>query len=170
MDTLSEFVSDYPDFPKEGILFKDIMPILASPKMFSEVVENMASSEIVKKAEAIIAIESRGFIFGSAIAIKAAKPLITARKPGKLPGDLVKKNYTLEYGESSLEIQRSALKSFSDFVIVDDLLATGGTAECVIKLLNKCKKRAIGISIVIELSALKARKRINIPIDSQVAY
>ena len=106
MKKLKEYINDYPDFPKKGILFKDLSPILANPKLFSELIEQMSSSSIIEKADALVSIDARGFIFGSAIALRTLKPMIIARKPGKLPGQLSESSYTLEYANNSLSIQR----------------------------------------------------------------
>lgn len=170
MNKLKEYINDHPDFPKEGILFRDLSPILAKPKLFSELIEQMSSSSIIKKADALVSIDARGFIFGSAIALKTLKPMIIARKPGKLPGKLSESSYTLEYAKNSLSIQTDAVKGFKTFAIIDDLLATGGTVDCVNKILKSLNKEVSGISVVVELKDLNARSNINCPIDSQVVY
>ena len=170
MKEIKEFINDYPDFPKKGILFRDLSPILTKPKLFSELIEKMSCSSIIKSADALISIDARGFIFGSAIALKTLKPMIIARKPGKLPGDLVELAYSLEYSENALSIQRESVKGFESFAIVDDLLATGGTVLCVEKILRSLGKKITGISVVVELKDLNARSKIDFPIDSQVIY
>ena len=109
MEILNELISTYKDHPKEGIDFKDVLEIAQHPIVFKELILKMASSKIVTSAEALISIDARGFIFGSAIAYQVSKPMIFARKPGKLPGELIKKKYTLEYGENSLSIQKESL-------------------------------------------------------------
>ena len=130
----------------------------------------MSSSQIIKNAEAIISIDARGFIFGSAISLQASKPMIVARKPGKLPGELIEKNYSLEYGENRLFIQKKALEKYSSYAIVDDLLATGGTVNCVSKILESHDKEVSGLLIVIELTKLRGRTKINFPIESYVTF
>ena len=112
MKEIKKFINDYPDFPKKGILFRDLSPILTKPKLFSELIDKMSCSSIIKSADALISIDARGFIFGSAIALKTLKPIIIARKPGKLPGDLVELAYSLEYSENALSIQRESVKGF----------------------------------------------------------
>ena len=107
---LKELIKTYKDYPKAGIEFKDVLGIIQEPKIFKELVLKMSTSEIVNNADAIISIDARGFIFGSAISLQSSKPMIVARKPGKLPGELLKNNYSLEYGESSLSIQKKALQ------------------------------------------------------------
>ena len=126
----------------------------------------MSSNHVIKNSEAIISIEARGFIFGSAISLLASKPMIVARKPGKLPGDLVQENYTLEYGSSSLSIQKEALERFNNYAIVDDLLATGGTVDCVNNLLKNNGKELTGLITVVELQDLNGRSKLNFPIES----
>ena len=106
MKSLEEFIDIYKDFPKQGIEFKDVLGIIQQPKIFQELILKMSSSKIIKNADAIISIDARGFIFGSAISLQASKPMIVARKPGKLPGELLENNYSLEYGENSLSVQK----------------------------------------------------------------
>ena len=154
MKKLNKLIRTYKDFPKKGIDFKDVLEILHEPESFSELILRMCSSEILKKSEAIIAIDARGFIFGSAVSLKSSKPMIVARKPGKLPGEIVKGKYNLEYGESSLSIQKDAFNKFNSFTIIDDLLATGGTVQCVANLLSTNGKKINGLLTVVELSQL----------------
>ena len=115
MKSLKEFIDTYKDYPKEGIEFKDVLGIIQEPRIFKELILKMSSSQIIKNAEAIISIDARGFIFGSAISLQASKPMIVARKPGKLPGELVENNYTLEYGENSLSIQKRNIFNYFSF-------------------------------------------------------
>ena len=167
---LDFYIKDYADFPKKGILFKDIFPILSEPKVFASLINNMIKLESFKEAEAILAIDSRGFLFGSAMALLSSKPLIVARKPGKLPGELIERSYQLEYGNNSLSIQKEALKKFQSYTIVDDLLATGGTVDCVAKMLSDFEKRITGLNVVIELVDLEGRKKFPFRVDSQIQY
>jgi len=154
MTNLKEFIDTYKDYPKKGIEFKDVLGIIQEPRIFKELILEMSSSQIIKNAEAIISIDARGFIFGSAISLQVSKPMIVARKPGKLPGELVEKNYSLEYGENTLSIQKKALKKYSSYAIVDDLLATGGTVNCVSKILESNNKEVVGVLVVVELMKL----------------
>ena len=126
----------------------------------------MSSSQIINNSEAIISIDARGFIFGSAVSLKSSKPMIVARKPGKLPGELVEKQYNLEYGVNSLSIQKSSLGKYGSYVIIDDLLATGGTVKCVADLLVKNGKEVKGLLTVIELYELQGRSKFNFPVES----
>ena len=170
MKSLEEIIDTYKDYPKKGIEFKDVLGIIQEPKIFKELIFKMSSSQIIKNAEAIISIDARGFIFGSAISLQASKPMIVARKPGKLPGELVEKNYCLEYGENTLSIQKKALQTFSSYAIVDDLLATGGTVNCVSKILESNNKEVIGILVVIELLKLEGKLKLNFPIESSITF
>ena len=170
MEKLKQYINDYPNFPKEGILFRDLTPILAKPILFSELIEKMSSSSIIEQADALVSIDARGFIFGSAIALKTLKPMIMARKPGKLPGELLESAYSLEYSENSLSIQKESVKGFKKFAIIDDLLATGGTVKCVSNILRSLDKEVLGISVAVELKNLNARSSIDCPVDSQIVY
>ena len=170
MKSIKEFISTYKDYPKKGIEFKDVLGIIQEPMIFEELIEKMSSSQIIKNAEAIISIDARGFIFGSAISLKTSKPMIVARKPGKLPGELIEKKYSLEYGENSLSIQKEAIEKFKSFAIVDDLLATGGTVNCVSKILEGINKEVAGIIVVVELMKLKGRTKLNYPVESIVTF
>ncbi len=170
MKSLDELIDTYKDFPKEGVEFKDVLGIIQEPKVFKELILRMSSSKLIKKAEAIISIDARGFIFGSAISLQASKPMIVARKPGKLPGELFKEHYSLEYGENSLSVQKKALQKFKSYTIIDDLLATGGTVNCVSKLLESNHKEVAGLLVVVELSKLEGRLKLDFPIESYIKY
>ena len=169
MKNLESLIKTYNDFPKKGIAFKDILGIMQDPEVFRELILKMSSSKVIKSSEAIISIEARGFIFGSAISLQSAKPMIVARKPGKLPGELIEENYYLEYGESSLSIQNESLKKYSSYAIVDDLLATGGTIDCVANLLRKNGKKVCGSVTVVELLELNGRSRFDFPVESMIS-
>ena len=170
MNSLKEFIDTYKDYPKNGIDFKDVLGIIQEPRIFKELILKMSSSQIIKNAEAIISIDARGFIFGSAISLQASKPMIVARKPGKLPGELVEKNYSLEYGENKLSIQKKALQKYGSYAIVDDLLATGGTVNCVSKILESHNKEVIGVLVVVELMKLEGKLKLNYPIESSITF
>ena len=166
MKKLEKFIETYSDYPNKGINFKDLLGIVQEPNIFRELIIEMSSSAIIENAEAIISIDARGFIFGSAISFYASKPMIVARKPEKLPGELIQENYNLEYGKSSLSIQKEALTKFNSFAIVDDLLATGGTVDCVTRLVNKSGKKISGLLTVVELIELKGRSKFDFPVES----
>ena len=168
MKKLIKLIETYKDFPTTGIEFKDVLGIVQEPKIFKELILKMSSSQIIENAEAIISIDARGFIFGSAISLQASKPMIVARKPGKLPGELLEKKYSLEYGENSLSIQKKALQKYNSYAIIDDLLATGGTVNCVSEILKSKDKEVTGLLVVIELIKLEGRLRFNFPIESSI--
>ena len=170
MKKLNELIQTYKNFPTTGIEFKDVLGIIQEPKIFKELIFKMSSSQIIKNADAIISIDARGFIFGSAIALKSSKPMIVARKPGKLPGEIVTEKYNLEYGENSLSIQKNSLRKYNSYAIVDDLLATGGTVECVANLLKRYDKKIFGLLTVVELVSLKGRSKFNFPVESSVSF
>ena len=169
MKKLEELISTYKDFPKKGINFKDLLEIIQEPEVFNELILKMSSSQIIKNSEAIISIDARGFIFGSAVALESSKPMIVARKPGKLPGEILTREYNLEYGKNSLSIQSEALKKFKSFVIIDDLLATGGTVNCVSSLLHDQKKEILGLITIVELKELKGRFKLDFPVQSLIS-
>ena len=166
MKKLEDFINTYKDFPKKGIDFKDVLGILQEPEVFNELIMRMSSSQIINNSEAIISVDARGFIFGSAVSLKSSKPMIVARKPGKLPGEIVKQQYNLEYGVNSLSIQKNSLNKYSSYVIIDDLLATGGTVECVANLVSKNGKKVKGLLTVIELKELNGRSKFDFPVES----
>ena len=169
MKNLESLIKTYNDFPRKGIAFKDILGIIQDPEVFKELILKMSSNKVIKSSEAIISIEARGFIFGSSISLQTSKPMILARKPGKLPGALINENYHLEYGESSLSIQKESLEKFSSYAIVDDLLATGGTVECVANLIRKSGKDVSGLVTVVELMELGGRSRFDFSVESIIS-
>ena len=168
MKEILEYITNHDDFPQKGIIFKDLFGILREPKIFRGLIDRMASSQEVQDSDAIIAIEARGFIFGSAIAFHSGKPMIVARKPNKLPGKLIIKKYDLEYGSNTLTIQKDSIKKYQKFNIVDDVLATGGTAKCVSDLILSEGKEIIGYSMVVEITSLDGRSGLLGPVNSQV--
>ena len=170
MKELEDLILTYKDFPKKGIDFKDVLGIIQEPEVFKKLILKMSSSTIIKNCETIISIDARGFIFGSAISLQASKPMVVARKPGKLPGDIIKQNYNLEYGESSLSIQKSVLGKYDSFAVVDDLLATGGTVNCVSNLLKNNGKEVSGLITVVELTKLKGRSKFKFPVESVITF
>ena len=169
MKKIEDIIKTYYDFPKKGIAFKDVLEIIQDAEVFRELIIKMSSNQIIKNSEAILSIEARGFIFGSAISFQASKPMVVARKPGKLPGELIKENYNLEYGRNSLSIQKQALRRFSTYAIVDDLLATGGTVDCVSKLIRRNGKRVSGLLTVIDLKELGGKSKFDFPVESIIS-
>ena len=163
-------IDSYKDFPMEGIVFRDVLPILKNPEIFNYLIKKMSSNNVLRSSDAIIAIDARGFIFGSAISFHLVKPLIVARKPGKLPGEIISKSYDLEYGSNSLSIQKKSISDFQTFFIIDDLLATGGTVNCVVDIINSQRKEITGLSVVIELKEFNAKSKFNFPVESYLRY
>ena len=166
MEKLESLIKTYYDFPKKGIAFKDLLGIIQDAEVFRELILRMSSNQVIKNSEAIISIEARGFIFGSAISLQASKPMIVARKPGKLPGKIFQEDYSLEYGNNSLSVGKEALGKFSSYAIVDDLIATGGTVDCVARLINKAGKKVSGLLTVVELIELNGRLRFDFPVET----
>ena len=155
-------IRDVPDFPKPGIVFKDFTPLLADPAGLALAVELMANPYRGKGIELVVGAESRGFIFGTAIAQSLSAGFVPIRKPGKLPGQVHGANYDLEYGSDRLEIHIDAVRPGSRVVLVDDLLATGGTLEACARLLrDDCKADIRGITVLIELETLGGAKRVD---------
>ena len=168
MKEILENICNYDDFPQKGIIFKDLFGILREPNIFRGLINRMASSQEIQDSDAILAIEARGFIFGSAIAFHIGKPLIVARKPNKLPGKLFMKKYDLEYGSNTLTIQKKSIEEFQRFSIVDDVLATGGTARCVSDIIISAGKEVTSYNMVVEIKSLNGRKNLDGPVISQV--
>ena len=170
MKKLENLIKTYNDFPEKGIAFKDLLGIIQDADVFRELIFQMSSHPLIRSSEAIISIEARGFIFGSAISFQSSKPMIVARKPGKLPGELIQENYSLEYGNNSLAVQKESISKFNSYVIVDDLLATGGTVDCVANLIKRNEKKISGLLTVVELVALKGRSKFDFPVESSISF
>ena len=168
MKDIKDYITSYPDYPNKGTIFKDLLGLLREPIIFRDLIDKMASSQGIQDSDAILAIEARGFIFGSAIAFQSGKPMVVARKPNKLPGELINKEYELEYGTNILSIQKDSIKKFQKFNIVDDVLATGGTAKCVSEILLQEGKEITGYNMVIEIKSLKGRSNLVGPVKSQL--
>ncbi|PIE33219.1 adenine phosphoribosyltransferase [candidate division KSB3 bacterium] len=160
MKDLKHIIRDVPDFPKEGILFKDITPLLADPEAFRETIDRMAEQWEGKQVDVIVGIEARGFIFASALAYKMGAGLVIVRKPGKLPYTTKSVTYDLEYGTDSLEAHTDAIQPGQNVLIVDDVLATGGTVKAVAKLLRQFDAHLLGSAFLSELSFLNGREKI----------
>ena len=169
---LRQFIRDVPDFPKQGILFRDISPMLRDPAGWSAVMQQLGEVCDRLNPDLIVGIESRGFIVGMALATHKRIGFVPVRKPGKLPGDVVGVDYTLEYGRDRLEIQSDALADGASVLLVDDLLATGGTAAASAELIVKAGGRLLGCGFVIELAELSGRRRLpeGVPVESLIRY
>jgi len=168
---LKDHIRGIPDFPKKGILFYDITTLLQHPQAFRRAIDSIAKRFKNKKIETVVAIESRGFIFGGALAYKLGAGFVPVRKKGKLPYKTKRVSYALEYGTDTLEMHIDAIKPGKRVLIVDDLLATGGTAAAVTKLVKSYKARIIGIAFLIDLTFLKGRDKLKgFPVLSIINY
>lgn len=156
-----DLIKDVPNFPKDGIMFKDITPILENNEAFCELIDEMAEKTKKFKFNKLALIESRGFIFGSALSVKLGVPFSLIRKPGKLPRETYSQSYSLEYGEDTLEVHKDSFESGDDVLIIDDLLATGGTARAVEKLITKTGATLSGTLCVLELTFLKGKESLS---------
>ena len=161
VDSIADRIRDVPDFPKKGILFKDITPVLSDIDTLRASIKEMAAPFVDLRIDVVVGIESRGFIFGAPIADVLNCSFVPVRKPGKLPWKTESVSYELEYGTDALEIHEDAITEGQNVLIVDDLLATGGTAEATCKLVSKLGGNIKGLSLLIELEGLNGRKRLN---------
>ena len=157
---LKTYVKDVPDFPKEGIIFKDICPLLASSKATNYAIDQLAKGLHEINVTKIVGIESRGFLLGLALAQKMGVGFVPIRKPGKLPGAIIKETYALEYGEDTIEIQESAIQEGDHVVVHDDILATGGTAAAACKLIEQCGGTVVQCNFLLELGFLDGRAKL----------
>jgi adenine phosphoribosyltransferase len=160
MEGLKTFIRDVPGFPKEGITFKDITPLLKDGAAFREAVDRIATGYKDKKVDVVVSVDARGFIFGAAVAYSLGVGMVPVRKKGKLPFKTHSATYDLEYGKDTLQIHQDAFKKGDRVLIVDDLLATGGTTAAVIELVKKLGGEIVGIAFLIELTALKGREKL----------
>lgn len=168
---LKQFIRDIPDFPKPGIIFKDITPLLNHPQAFHEAVDAMAEAVAHYEPDRIVAIESRGFIFGGAISYVLNKGFIPIRKPGKLPFHTIQESYELEYGMDQLEMHQDALKAGERVVVIDDLIATGGTALAAKRLVQKLGGQVVGYVFLVELVFLNGKKNLApTPVTTLIAF
>lgn len=168
---LKNYIIDVPDYPKEGIIFKDISPLLQNGKAFDYAVTELTKFAKDCDANVVMGPESRGFIFGCPVAIKMEVGFVPIRKPGKLPRKTMEEKYDLEYGSNILCIHEDAIKPGDKVIIIDDLLATGGTLEAAIKLVERCHATVVGVGCVIELLDLKGRERLkHINVKSLISY
>lgn len=168
---LKRYIRDVPDFPSPGILFRDITPLLKEPKVFKHVADLFTEEVRKDEIDAIVSIESRGFLFGAPLAYQLGVPLIPVRKPGKLPSEHMSVEYSLEYGTSQLDIHSDALRTDERVVIIDDLLATGGTAVAAAKLVEVLGAKVERFMFLVELAGLDGRKRLrDYRVTSLVSY
>jgi len=154
-------VRDVPDFPKEGIVFKDVMPLIADPEYFAETIRRLAEWARPREPDLILGAEARGFIFGGALAYALRAGFIAARKPGKLPRETIEATFDLEYGTDSLQVHRDAVPPGARVIVLDDVLATGGTAKAKLELVEQLGGVVAGVVFVIELTFLHGRDRLD---------
>lgn len=154
-------VRDVPDFPKEGIVFKDVMPLIADPEYFAETIRRLAEWARPREPDLILGAEARGFIFGGALAYALGAGFIAARKPGKLPRETIEATFDLEYGTDSLQVHRDAVQPGARVIVLDDVLATGGTAKAKLELVEQLGGVVAGVVFVIELTFLHGRDRLD---------
>ena len=171
MDDLKKYIRNIPDFPKKGILFRDITTLLSNKDRFGQVVDTLYERYKDKNIDAVVAVDSRGFIFGGALAYKLGAGMTLVRKKGKLPHKTLSATYSLEYGEDTLEIHEDAFKPGARVLLIDDLLATGGTMAAVVDLVKKLKGEIVDVIFIIELSDLNGRAKLkDSPVYSMVKY
>ena len=172
MENLKRYISEIKDFPKEGIVFKDLNPIYKDPKKWNELMVPLEQLIYNSKPDYIAGIESRGFISASALAFKHKVGFIPIRKPNKLPGKVITVNYKLEYGEDGLEIQKNSIEKDSKIIVIDDLLATGGTANAAGNLIRQAGGNLIGYAFLVELTELNGRNKLdsNLLVESLIKY
>ncbi|MFM7086207.1 MAG: adenine phosphoribosyltransferase [Cyanobium sp.] len=170
--SLRRWVREHPDFPKEGILFRCMMPMLRDPQGWQEMVGQMGAVCERLQPDLIVGIESRGFIVGASVATTLSLPFAPVRKPGKLPGQVLKIEYTLEYGSDALEIHPEGFESHPRVLIIDDLLATGGTAAATARLVSQAGGQLCGFGFVIELADLNGRAALpaGVPVEALITY
>jgi adenine phosphoribosyltransferase len=170
-EQLKKFIRDIPDYPQKGIIFRDITPILANKEIFPEVVELMSEAWADEKPDLVAAIEARGFIPGAAIAVKLNAGFVPIRKVGKLPWKVISESYQLEYGTDQLQVHSDAVEPGQKVLIVDDVLATGGTASAAVRLMRKLGAEVLGVQVLIELSYLAGRERLSdVKLVSEIVY
>jgi adenine phosphoribosyltransferase len=162
---MRETIRSIPDFPKEGILFRDITPLLLQPDLFAEMIDALWEPFASARVDGIAGIESRGFLLGAALALRRRLPLVPLRKPGKLPAALFRETYDLEYGQDALEMHKDGVAAGQRILLVDDLLATGGTAGAAARLIRKGGAQVAGIAFLVELKGLGGRSRLG---DDQI--
>lgn len=160
MDILTQKIRHVPDFPKAGILFYDITTLLSDPAGFRLTIDSLSTPYGDKKVDVVVGIESRGFILGAAVADRLGAGFVPVRKPGKLPAKAFRESFNLEYGTDSIEMHEDAIRPGQRVLIVDDVLATGGTAAAATKLVRRCRGELIGLAFLIELLALNGRAKL----------
>ncbi len=157
---LAKMIRDVPDFPKEGIVFKDITTLIKDPQAFKKVIDLLTERYTGRQIDLVVAVEARGYIFGAPVAYKLGAGFVPVRKEGKLPAETVREEYELEYGTDSVEMHRDAIQPGQKVLIVDDLVATGGSAAATARLVERLGGEVVGIAFLIELTFLKGVERL----------
>jgi adenine phosphoribosyltransferase len=171
IEQIKQKIRDVPDFPQKGIVFRDITTLLKDPQAYKAIIDHLYNRYKDSNLSAVIGIESRGFIFGGALADRLGVGFIPARKPGKLPAETVSESYSLEYGEATLEIHKDAITKGMKVLVIDDLLATGGTLQATCKLVERLGGEVVGIWVMIELTFLNGVSKLTkYPYYSLVQY
>ena len=170
-EELKHYIRDVPDYPQKGIVFRDITPLLGDKNIFREVVDLMSKAWAADPPDLVAAIEARGFIPGAAIAVKLGAGFVPIRKTGKLPWTTIVESYDLEYGTDQLEVHSDAVRPGQKVLIVDDVLATGGTASAAVRLMRKLGADVVGVQVLIELGYLDGRQRLSdVKLVSEILY
>lgn len=158
MSELASFVHDVPDFPKPGVVFKDITPLLKAPERFQQAVDALAAPAAATDIDVVVGMEARGFIFAAPVALKLGVGFVPVRKPGKLPGDVYSQSFDLEYGSETLTVHRNAIEPGARVLVIDDVLATGGTIAATAGLLAQLGADLVQVAVLLELRALGGRE------------
>ncbi|XP_047350336.1 adenine phosphoribosyltransferase [Vespa velutina] len=167
---VKDSIKNYDDFPKPGINFLDIFPVFQNTFALKALRDLLVEHVLFLEVDLIVGLDSRGFLLGPMVCIEIDKPFIPIRKKGKLPGKVLSQNYALEYGESTLELQVESIKEGTRVLIIDDLLATGGSIGAAVNLLKSVNAKIVECLVVIELTKLKAREKLNVPIHSIIQF
>ncbi|KAJ8303294.1 hypothetical protein KUTeg_019690 [Tegillarca granosa] len=172
IEDIKKIIRDYQDFPKPGVLFRDVFPVVKDPSCFKKLTDLLVEhiNSLPEKVDVIVGLESRGFIFGPIIAQALNIGFVPVRKAGKLPGELIQVEYSLEYGKDKFEIQKDAVTEGQKVVVVDDLLATGGTMKAACQLMDKVKAKVLDCLVVIELTDLNGRQKVPYQMSSLIKY
>ena len=157
---LKSFIQDIPDWPKEGVIFRDITPLLQNPEALKFTIEELAESYVGQKVDKVVAIDARGFLLASAVGYKLNAGVVLVRKPGKLPRKTIKQDYELEYAANTLEMHQDAISQGENILIIDDVLATGGTAKATVELVEQLGGQVVGLGFLIDLTFLKGKDKL----------
>ncbi len=170
VDKIKEYIIDIPDYPKKGVIFRDITPLFSNYEIINSIIDEFAEFAKLLNIDVIVGAESRGFLFGVPLSLKIKKPFVLVRKPNKLPRETYSVSYNLEYGSSSIEIHKGDIKPGQRVLIIDDLLATGGTVEAIEKLVKMSDGVVAGSAYLIELESLKGRDKLSGSVFSILKY